>query len=110
MLSAHSNADLVEMQPTQLGCTEDGTTSEESQCRKAFVLCTAQAATAMGVQTIVTKGADQKDSKAEHGLLDWKQSGATPVPTETILVPVDTVPAVAVSGTGLQPHILLCCS
>ena len=75
-----------------------------------FVLCTAQAATAMGVQTIVTKGADQKDSKAEHGLLDWKQSGATPVPTETILVPVDTVPAVAVSGTDLQLHILLCCS
>ena len=61
-----------------------------------FVLCNAQAATALGLESIDVKGADHQ---AVHGILSKKKTAATPVPTETVIVPVPTVPAVAVSGT-----------
>ena len=73
-----------------------------------FVLWDAQAATALGLEVIDVKEANQKDSQAVHSILSKKQTAATPVPTETvivpatavpaIIVPVTTVPAVAVSG------------
>lgn len=63
------------------------------------VLCNAQAATALGLELIDVKEANQKDSQAVHGILSKKKTAATPVPTETVIVPVTTVPAVAVSGT-----------
>ena len=62
------------------------------------MLCNAQAATALGVDMIDVKEADQKDSQAVHGVLSKKKTAATPVSTETVIVPVTTVPAVAVSG------------
>lgn len=62
------------------------------------VLWNAQAATALGVEMVDVKEADQKDSQAVHGLLSKKKTATTPVPTETVVVPVTTVPAVAVSG------------
>lgn len=51
------------------------------------------------MESIDVKGA----GVAEHGML-LKTPTATPVPMETVLVPVDTAPAVAVSGVDLLPH------
>lgn len=67
------------------------------------VLCNAQAATALGLESIEVKGADQKKSHAVPGILSKKKIVETPVPTQTVIVPVTmvpvaTAPAVAVSG------------
>ena len=70
-----------------------------------MVLCAAQAVTALGLTTIDVEGAGQKDTQAGQGIVSKKAVAATPVPKETILVPVGTpaatVPAVAVSGTAV---------
>ena len=66
------------------------------------VLCNAQAATALGLELIDVKEANQKDSQAVHSILSKKKTAATPVSTETVIVPVNTVPAVAVSGNDTR--------
>lgn len=65
------------------------------------MLCNAQAATALGLESIEVKGADKKKSHAVPGILPKKKIAATPVPTETVIVPVTTAPAVAVSGMDM---------
>lgn len=60
-----------------------------------------QTATALGLESIDVKGADQKKSHAMPGILSKKKIAETPVPTETVVVPVTTAPAVAVSGMEL---------
>ena len=67
--------------------------------QQVSVLCIIQAATALGLELLDVKQADQKGSQAVHGTLSKKTTAATPVPAETVIVPVPTVPAVAVSGT-----------
>ena len=72
-----------------------------------LVQCTVQVATALGVESVIVKEAAHS-SKAEHGM-PLKKTTAAPVPMETVLVPVETAPAVAVSGTDMLPqhHALL---
>ena len=59
----------------------------------------AQAATALGLEMIDVKEAGQKDSQAVHGILSKKKTAAIPVPAETVIVPVTTVPAIIVPVT-----------
>lgn len=69
------------------------------------MLCNLQVATALGMESIDIKGASH-GFQPEHGML-LKTTTTTPVPMETVLVPVETAPAVAVSGVHLLPPAVL---
>ncbi|KAL3143673.1 hypothetical protein ABBQ38_002468 [Trebouxia sp. C0009 RCD-2024] len=96
-LKINTIGEIVTLEPAA-GSTATVLVADLSACQAIVhiidtILIPKAVATALGMESIDVKGA----GVAEHGML-LKTPTATPVPMETVLVPVDTAPAVAVSG------------